>query len=80
MRSRILLIGIVAGLAGASPACAEEPVSAEEPASAEEPGSAEEACDAACVARKAQDPLANVRAIMTDYAITFGRHCQSKLA
>ena len=33
---------------------------------------AEEACDSACLARKAQDPLADVRAIMTDNTISFG--------
>ena len=33
---------------------------------------AEEACDSACLTRKAQDPLADVRAIMTDNTISFG--------
>ncbi len=33
---------------------------------------AQEACDAACISRKAQDPLADVRAIMTDNTISFG--------
>lgn len=33
---------------------------------------AEEACDATCLAKKAQDPLADVKAIMTDNAIAFG--------
>lgn len=33
---------------------------------------AEDACDATCLAKKAQDPLADVKAIMTDNAIGFG--------
>ncbi len=33
---------------------------------------AQEACDSACLARKAQDPLGNVRAIMIDNTIAFG--------
>lgn len=33
---------------------------------------AQEACDATCLAKRAQDPLADVKAIMTDNAVAFG--------